>query len=146
MPALRYPGSEVAVVGYFPAQSVIGTTTASGRVKLGPFHSYGIYITVGQNGSNLDAKVVQYDAASGGNSKDLPGAAITQLTSGDDNEVVVIEFDGEQFDTANGYFWFALSVTTSSASFVGAIFLGCYPRGGEATDNQTTDVIERLVI
>lgn len=146
MPALRYPGSDVAVVGFFPAQSVIGTTTASGRVKLGPFHTYGCYITVGQNGANLDAKIVQYDAASGGNSKDLPGASITQLTSGDDSVLVVIEFDGEMFDTDNGYFWFALSVTTSSASFIGAVFLGVHPRGGEATDNQTDDVVERLVI
>lgn len=146
MTVYRYPGTEVAVVGFFPAQSVIGTTTTSGRVKLGPFHSYGCYITVGQNGANLDAKIVQYDAASGGNSKDLPDGAITRLTSGDDSVIVVIEFDGQNFDTDNGYLWWALSVTTSSASFIGAIFLGVYPRDGEAIEDQTSDVVERLVL
>lgn len=143
--ALRYPGAEVAVVGQFDP-NVLATTATSGRVKLGDFHSYMAVVNVGGvTSGTVDAKIVQYDAASGGNGKDLPGASITQLGATDDDVTAVIEFDGFQFDTDNGYFWFALSITANNA-FVSGVLLGVYPRGDAAFADQGASVVERVTV
>lgn len=144
-PALRYPGSEVAVVGQVNPTVLAGTAT-SARVRFGDFFAYAVVVNVGTiTGGTVDAKIVQYDAAAGGNSKDVPGAAIAQLKATDDNVTAVIEFDGAEFDTDNGYFWFALSVTANNA-FVSANVLGVYPRSEAAHEDQASSVVERVTV
>lgn len=143
-PTTRYPGDVVAVVGRLLPTVQANNTVTTSRVRLGDFHSYMVVLSVASVQTSLDAKIVQYDAASGGNSKDLPNAAITQLGGDDDNVVVVIEFDGIGFDTPNGYQWFALSATAVGTVFSAAVVLGVHPRSGAAIEDQS--VFERVVV
>lgn len=140
----RYSGDDVAVIGALVPTVQANNTVASSRVKLGDFHSYMAVINVGSVQTSLDAKIVQYDAASGGNSKDLPGAAITALGGDDDNVTAVIEFDGIEFDTDNGYFWFAVSCTAVGTVFSSAVILGVHPRADTAANEQTA--VRRVLV
>lgn len=140
----RYPGDDVAVIGALVPTVQANNTVTSSRVKLGDFHTYMAVVNCGSVQTSLDAKIVQYDAASGGNSKDLAGAAITALGGDDDNQQVVIEFDGIEFDTDNGYFWFAVSCTAAGTVFSSVVILGVHPRADAAAVEQTT--VQRVLV
>lgn len=140
----RYSGDDVAVIGALVPTVQANNTVASSRVKLGDFHTYMAVINIGSLQTSLNAKIVQYDAASGGNSKDLPGAAITALGGEDDDKQVVIEFDGIEFDTDNGYLWFAVSCTAVGTVFSSVVIVGVHPRADAASNEQTA--VERVLV
>jgi len=146
-PQLRYPGSEVAVVGaLYPTIATSASSVASNRVQMGDFHSYMAVISVGSISTTLTGRILKYDVATGGTGEVVAGTEITAITGTGDNRSVVIEFDGEQFDTSFRWFELELEPTTSGSSIVSGLILGVFPRYDAAFESQSGDVAERIVV
>ncbi len=66
--------------------------------------------------TQLDFKIVQADAASGGNTKDLTGAALAQIDDATgENKLYGIEVKADQFDWKNGYTFFTVAYRVTNA-------------------------------
>jgi hypothetical protein len=101
-------------------------------IDMSDFDRIVFLIAVGTMGasSTIDAKVVQGDTAAGGNSKDVPNAAITQLVDADDNVLVSIEVAGSALDVANGFRYVSLSITGAGTAASGYLLAMQYRGGG----------------
>jgi len=137
----RYPGDVVAVIGSIPARA-FATAATSSRIRFGDYHSFMVVVDTNVVATSIDAKVIVYDAATSGNSFDLPGAAITQLGADDDGSTCVIEFDA--LGAPAGYDWFGVTMTASGTCTGSVIILGVYPRSDAASADQA--VTERVVV
>jgi hypothetical protein len=79
----------------------------------------------------LDSDIEQSDAASGGNTKNVSGKSITQLTqaSGDSNKLVCVELSAEELDVDGGFHYVNVELTpATAASIVGVLVFGIEPR------------------
>jgi len=79
--------------------------------------------------STLDAQVVQATDSSGTGSKNITGAAITQLVATDDDKMVSIEVRDTALDVANGFRYVAITLTAANSP-VGTCFALQYRGGG----------------
>lgn len=134
------PSQRAAIVGVIDPQSS-STAKSSGWIPAVAFHNFMATIAVGAIGSSatVDAKIEQANAANGGDVvKDVVGKAITQLTKagGDDSKQAVINVKQEDFDFANGFKWFRLTITPAvAASLIDGKVFGFDPRYGFASDS-----------
>ena len=79
--------------------------------------------------STLDAQVVQATLADGTGSKDITGAAITQLVATDDNKMVSIEVRDTALDVAGGFRFVSLTLV-EAADPIGMVLAFSYKGGG----------------
>jgi hypothetical protein len=133
------PSQRMAVIGAVNPQSAT-TVQVTGWLSAKNFLNFLAIINVGALGASatVDAKVQQATDGSGTGAKDITGKAITQLTkaSTNDNSQVMINLKQEDFDIANNFNYFQVSVTPAvAACLVGVIVLGvdpCYAPGAAA--------------
>jgi len=123
-----------------PVIGATGTVPAS-YVDAGLYERFVILIGAGDMGTSgtIDAQVVQATAAAGTGSKNITGAAITQLvTATDDDSFVTIEVQSDQLDLANGFNHVSVTITIGGAACnVVAYFLGLNPRSVPVTQPAT---------
>lgn len=93
-------------------QSITGTgayvEAAGARIQVGQAEYIAFLVEVGAMAatSTLDAKVIQSNAATAGTSKDVVGAALTQIQAATGaNKVYAIEVKADQLDQAGGFYW-----------------------------------------
>lgn len=119
-----------------PVIGATGTVPAS-YVDMGLYERFVILIGVGDMGTSgtLDAQVVQATAAAGTGSKNITGAAITQLvTATDDDEFVTIEVSADQLDIANSFSHVSVTITIGGAACnMVAYIMGFNPRSVPVT-------------
>lgn len=141
-------GSEmVAVVGTIDPDVQTAGALTSDYGAAADFESMMAIIMAGTLGSSatLDAKLVQATDSSGTGSKDISGAAITQLTDGgsDSDKQAIINVRPEDLDLDGGFTHVAITMTVGTAtSDTGAILLGINPRYAPASDSDLTSVDE----
>lgn len=141
-------GSELAAIGGVidPDAQGAGAST-SNYVDAGGFEALMAIIFAGTLGTSatLDAKLVQATDSSGTGSKDISGAAITQLTQAgsDSDKQAIINVRPEDLDLDGGFTHVAIVMTVATAtSDTGAVLLGIHPRYAPASDSDLGSVDE----
>jgi hypothetical protein len=81
--------------------------------------------------STIDAQVVQATLSDGTGSKNISGAAITQLVAADDDVLVTIEVRDTALDVENDFRFVALTVAVAGTAVVGTITAYRYKGGGQ---------------
>lgn len=112
-----------------PAVTTTATVPAS-YIDVTNFERFVFLISAGALGTSatVDAQVVQATAAAGTGSKNITGAAITQLTDTDDNKWVAVEVQSDQLDIANDFRYVAITVTVANTATLEVLFIGLNPR------------------
>lgn len=106
-------------------QSIAGDGAAhegASRIKGGDGETVTFLVEVGamDAASTLDFKVIQADAATAGNTKDVTSAALTQVAAASGaSKVYAVEVRCDAaLDSANGYKWLGISYTVTNAKNV----------------------------
>ena len=126
-----------------PAVVATGTVPAS-YIDVSNFERFQFKINMGATDGVLDAQVVQATAAAGTGSKNITGAAITQLSATDDNKQALIEVQVSKMDINNDFRYVAITITAA-----GTTTLSCEFRGlnvGRAPVTQHTNVDEMVFV
>ena len=140
-------GSDLAaIVGVIDPDVTAAGTVTTGWVAAKDFHQFMAVVMAGTLGASatLDAKIEQASDSSGTGTKDVSGAAITQLVkaSNDDNQAI-INFFPEDLDLANDFDHVRLSMTVGAAtSDVAGLLFGLTARHGPASNNDAASVAE----
>lgn len=142
-----HAADNAAVLGTIDPDAYSASTVVSDYVDAADFHQILAIVMAGTLGSSatLDAKLVQATDSSGTSSKDITGAAITQLTQAgtDSDKQALISLNVDNLDIANGFRYVALSMTIgTAASDAGGLIIGLAPRVGPASDNDLASVDE----
>jgi len=145
------PSEIVAVLGAIDPDANTAATHSTGWISMSNFQALLAIIMAGTLGrsAKLNAKLQQATSASGTGAKDIPGAAITELTqAGSDNDKqAIIECWAENLDLANNFTYVRLSMTVAVAtSDCGAVVLGMNPRYGPASDHDAETVDEIVTV
>lgn len=121
-------------------------TVPASYIDVSDYERFAFVIELGNNDGTLDAQVVQASAADGTGSKNVTGAAITQLGATDDNKQVMIEVETRKLDINNDFHFVAITLTeaASTAQVVSAYFLGLNP--GEAPVTQPAAFAEQVFV
>jgi len=141
------PSEKVAVLATVDPDVLTAAAHTSDYVSLADFESIMAIVMAGTLGSSatMDAKLVQATDASGTDSKDITGKAITQLTEAgtDSDKQAIINCRAEELDLDNGFTHVALTITVATASSAGGgVILGLNPRYAPASDNDLASVDE----
>lgn len=110
-----------------PAAITTATLPAS-YIDVSEYSRFVFLISLGATNNTVDAQVVQATAAAGTGSKNVTGAAITQLDGNDDNKFVTIEVDTQRLDIANGFRYVAVTATIAGTTTAEILFFGLNPR------------------
>ena len=115
-------------------------------VEMPSFHTLLVMIQTGVLAADatVNAKLEQATDASGSNTKDIVGKAITQIEQEDNgsNRQVLIDLRGEDLDTANDFVFVRLLLTVAQASgLVAAQLLGVNPRYAPASQPVVTEIV-----
>ena len=103
------------------------------------FVAAGVIVSSG----TVDFKLQQATSSTGAGAKDITGKAITQLTTGDNDEQSVINLRATELDVANNFKYARGVMTLTTAGADAAVFLiGLNPRRGPASDNDLASVGE----
>lgn len=81
--------------------------------------------------STIDAQAVQATLSDGTGSKNISGAAITQLVDADDDTLVTIEIRDTALDVENDFRFVSLTVAVAGTAVVGTITAYRYKGGGQ---------------
>lgn len=128
---IREFDEQIYVQSVIPPESGVTTQTAPATyIDVANFERFVFLISAGAlgTGATVDAQVVQATTAAGAGSKNITGAAITQLTATDDDKFVTIEVLREKLDIANDFRYVSLTVTVANTADLEVIFLGLNPR------------------
>lgn len=108
----------IAVVGTLAANSQSAGAKNSGWISAKDLLRIYAIVGVGTLGSSatVDAKIQQATDSSGTGAKDITGKAITQLTAA--NQQVGINLSADDFDAANSFNYFQVSITVAVAASV----------------------------
>lgn len=141
------PADLVAIVGVIDPDANAAATYTTGWIDMANTQQILAVISAGILGTlaTLDAKIEQATDASGTGTKDVAGAAITQLTKAgsDDDKQAVIGFFAEDLDVNNDFNHVRLSMTVGTAtSDCGAMVLGMGMRYGPASGQSLASVDE----
>ena len=112
-----------------PSAQAAGTAN-SGWVSVADAHRLLAIVQVGTLGSSatVDAKIQQATSSGGAGAKDISGAAITQITSGN-NQQALINVGVEQLDVNGGFNYVQLSITVGTAATgTAGLLLSVHPR------------------
>lgn len=145
---LNARGSEQVAIGGVIDPDAYGTgAQTSDYMDMGQFNGAMAIISAGDLVTNatLDAKLVQAQDSAGTGSKDISGAAITQLTQAgtDSNKQAIITVDANALDMANGFTHVALVMTLATAGGDAAgILLGVGSRTEPVSDVDLSSVDE----
>jgi hypothetical protein len=127
----KRPSEIFAIVGTIdPDANATGLYT-SDYVNMEYWHQAQGIVLAGilASGGTLDGALVQATDASGTGVKAITGAAITQMTTGDNDEQATIEIMADQLDVENGFSFVALRMThTTAAGDSAGVLLGVNPR------------------
>jgi len=96
-------------------------------------------------GDTLDVKAVQAVDAAGTDSKDITGAAITQLVITDDDALATIEVRDTALDIANGFRFVSLIIDETGTPAAGSIVALRYAGGGLAP-TQPVKYVEQVQV
>lgn len=110
-----------------PEVTVTGTVPAV-YIDVADYERFVFLIHHGATDGNLDAQVVQATDSAGTGSKNITGAAITQLGATDDDKQVSIEVQSDQLDIANAFGFVAITLTISGITTMAATFIGLNTR------------------
>lgn len=134
----------MTVVGKIDPQSANNTTKATDYVDLSKFQEVLFVLQVGAIDAVIDFKLQEATDSSGTGLQDVSGKAITQLTAGDDNKIVLINFRADELTVASGYRYVRGLATlgNGSAQLVAAVALGVLPRFGPASDSKLAAVAQ----
>lgn len=140
------PSERAALVGVIDPDAYAANTYTTGYIPLKDFGRFLAVILCGTMGAaaTLNAKLIGYSDASGGNPADIAGSAITALTQagGDSDKQVLINLNVDSL-AGLGHTHFRLSVTTAVESVdFGAVVLGFDPRHAPASDSDAATVDE----
>jgi len=140
-----HAADNVAVISAIDPDAIGTSTVVSPYADAGDFHTLLAVISAGTlgTGASLAAKLVQATTQAGGNSKDIPGAAIVALTQagGDSDTQALISLQNASVDVDNDFRFVAISITIATATCdAGAILLGVSPRVGPASDADASTV------
>jgi hypothetical protein len=129
-----------------PAVPVDGTLPAS-YIDMSDYERIVFLIWVGvmNAGDLLDAQVVQATDAAGAGSKNITGAAITQLTATDDGKLVSIEVRDTALDVENSFRFVSLTLAETSAPPF-AMVLALLYKGGGLPPTQPTLYAEQVEV
>jgi len=141
------PSEKVAVLATVDPDVLTAAAHTSDYVSMADFESIMAIVMAGTLGSSatMDAKLVQATDASGTDSKDITGKAITQLTEAgtDSDKQAIINCRAEELDLDNGFTHVALTITVATASSDGGgVILGLNPRYAPASDSDLASVDE----
>lgn len=110
-----------------PAVITTATVPAS-YIDVSNFEAFAFVFELGATDGVVDLQVVQATAAAGTGSKNITGAAITQLSATDDNKQVAVEVDVNKLDLANGFRYVAVTATIAGATTAAIVFYGYNPK------------------
>lgn len=117
-------------------QTLNNTANTSSYVDVGDYERVVAVLAVGSTDTTVDFKLVQATDSSGTGSKDVSGAAITQLSGTDDNKQVAIELETRKLDINNGFHYVAAMTTIgngTTGAVVAAALYGVNPGGAPVT-------------
>lgn len=138
-------GSELlAVLATINPSSQGAGTANSGWISMANFHEILAVIQTGTLGASatVDAKIQQATDSSGTSAKDVTGKAITQLTSGN-NKQMLINLRAQELDVANSFNYVQLSITVGTAATgTSAVVLGLNPRFATADALNQAGVVQ----
>ncbi len=133
---------QVAILGAVNPSSQAAGTATSGWISMAEFQKLLAVVQVGALGvsATVDANVQQAQDGIGTGAKAITGAAITQITAGN-NQQAEINLDAQQLDVANGFGYVNLSVIVGvAATETAALVLGFVPRFAPASANNAASV------
>jgi len=123
-------------------------TLPAAYINVSDYDYFGFLISTGVIDGTIDAKVVQATAASdgGSDSKDVSGAAITQLVDANDNDQVSIVVESRKLDLNGGFNYIALTLTeaASTGQLVDVWFMAW--NAGEEPVTQHADIVEQVFV
>lgn len=114
-----------------PASQGAGSATTA-WLDASQYPEFAGVILVGVLGASatVDAKFQQATSSGGAGAKNITGAAITQITSGN-NQEAVINLRGDQLDINNGFNFIQLSITVGvAATLISGVVYGIAGRYG----------------
>lgn len=127
-PSLRPSQRVAALADISPVALTAGSPSVTAYVKADQFANYLAIIQTGILGASgtLNAKIVQATDVAGAGVKDVDGKALAQIVKASgDNKQAFINLRPDELDIANGYKFFALSLTAGTANGLGsALILG----------------------
>jgi len=111
--------------------TIASSTVPAAYISMADYERVVFLIFVGDmpTSSTLDAKVVQATDAAGTGSKDITGAAITQLGATDDDKMVSIEVRDTALDVEGGFTHISLTLV-EAADPIGCVLAFSYKGGG----------------
>lgn len=124
-----------------------GTSYPASYINVQDFERFAFLIALGATDQTaINAKVVQATAAAGTGSKDVSGAAITQLGATDDNKYALIEVQTDKLDINNAFHYVSLTFTaTGGSATTGAVlFFGINP--GSAPVSIPAAFVEQVAV
>jgi len=115
-------------------------------INVSDFERFAFVFELGATDQAVDFKVVQATAAAGTGSKDVSGAAITQLATTDDNKQVIIEVEVRKLDINNGFYFVAVTIalTGGSATTGAIVFYGINP--GASPVSQPAALAQKVLV
>lgn len=123
-------------------------TLPAAYINVSDYDYFGFLISTGVMDGTIDAKVVQATAASdgGSDSKDVSGAAITQIPATGDADQVSITVETRKLDINNGFNYVALTLTEdSSTGQLCDVWFYAY-NAGEEPVTQHTDFNQQVFV
>jgi len=126
-----------------PAVVATGTVPAS-YIDVSNFERFQFKINMGATDGVLDAQVVQATAAAGTGSKNITGAAITQLSATDDNKQALIEVQVSKMDINNDFRYVAITITAAGTTTLSCEFRGLNP--GKAPVTQPAAFAQQVFV
>lgn len=114
---------------YIKVTSVPGTLTTalsptSGNfIDVSGYEWFAFLLSLGSTNNNVDMHIEQATTTSG-SPKDITGAVITQLTSGDGSKWAMVQVRTDKLDGAGGYKYVTANLTIAGTTVGTVMFLG----------------------
>jgi len=125
--------------------AVVSTSTVpASYIDVSGFERFQFKINMGATDGTLDAQVKQATAAAGTGSKNITGAAITQLSATDDNKQAIIEVQTSKLDINNDFRYVAITLTASGTTTLSCEFRGLNPDKAPVT--QPAAFVEQVFV
>ena len=127
-------------------QSVNATTvnsTVYGDMQR--YHRAVAILHVGAIGDTItvDFQIEQATASDGTGAKAITDKSITQLTTENDNAIVVIELRSDELDSENGFTFAGIEVTTANGAVIlSAVLYGIVPRYSPVPTTNWQEIVD----
>lgn len=136
------PSERIAVVGKIDPANNNNSSVNTDYVDMAKWHEALFIFQLGAVDSTTDCLVRESTTTSDGGGQTLSGKSATQLTSSDDNKVVVINVKAEELSPGYRYLRGRMTVGNGTTNMGSAIALGVVPRFGPASDDDLAAVAQ----